>query len=298
MVKHSSFNICHCYRAHKCCTTFMFLHPTQDIESVADDIKFKIIITITNANGSAASELFGKKPEKTVKVFDLVLNFFSLEHNQQNKKHVHEHSFIAQTSGSTGDPKHIQVPIQCIQPNVDDLTKMFNITSNDIIYFSTPLTFDPSMVEILLACMNGASLLIAPDKADILFPDNRDNSITFWQTTPSRFFQYSNADIKNKILSANSTLKVLALGGEPLNGIKRLKELKDWENTTRIFTLYGVTEMSCWACIAELDLDKILSDKEVPLGSCLSETQVIVEPNNENKDTGKIILSKSFVNCY
>lgn len=271
----------------------MFLDPSQDIENVANDIKFNIIIKIQEKDASTSSELFSKKPDKTVSVFDLEIKFYDMEQSQVNSRHVPEHSFIAMTSGSTGEPKHIQVPIQCIQPNIDDLTKLFNIGPNDIIYFSTPLTFDPSMIEILLACMNSASLLIAPEKPDILFPNNRDHSITFWQTTPSKFFQNSNADIKNKILSANSTLKILALGGEPLNGIKRLKELKDWNNKTKIFTLYGVTEMSCWACAAELDLNRILTDKEVPLGNCLSETQIHVEhDNNENKDTGKIILGK------
>lgn len=270
----------------------MFLDHSQDIENIAHNVKLNIVIDIQDVHSSTTSELFGKKPDKVVSVFDLEIKFYDLE-SQGSSKHLPEHSFIAMTSGSTGEPKHIQVPIQCIQPNVDDLTKLFSISPHDIIYFSTPLTFDPSMIEILLACMNGASLLIAPEKPDILFPNNRQHSVTFWQTTPSRFFQHSNADIKNKILSANSTLKVLALGGEPLNGIKRLKELKDCNNTTKIFTLYGVTEMSCWACAAELDLNRILTDREVPLGNCLSETQILVNhEGHEDKDIGKIILGK------
>ncbi|KAG6453559.1 hypothetical protein O3G_MSEX008210 [Manduca sexta] len=284
--------------AHKCCTTFMFLDPSQDIETLANDIKFTVVVTIKKKENNDTSELFGKKPDRTVSVFDLNINFYNYDPVSQNNKYVPQHSFIAMTSGSTGEPKHIQVPIQCIQPNIDDLTKMFNITPHDIIYFSTPLTFDPSMIEILLACSNGASLLIAPERADILFPESKENSVTFWQTTPSKFFQQSNADLKNKILSAHSTLRILALGGEPFNGIKRLKELKDSNNKTRIFTLYGVTEMSCWACVAELDLSKVLSDREVPLGNCLSETQLIVEPTKDNNNMGKIILVSKTRKCF
>ncbi|XP_059051331.1 beta-alanine-activating enzyme [Achroia grisella] len=282
--------------AHKCCTTFMFLDPTQDIESVANDMKFRVVIYITNKEKALKSEFFNKKPDKTVTIFNLFVYFYNFEH-LNSAICIPEYSFIAMTSGSTGEPKHIQVPVQCIQPNVDDLTKLFNITSNDVIYFSTPLTFDPSMIEILIACLNGASLLIAPEKAEILFPENRENSVTFWQLTPSRFFQYSNADIRNKILSPTSTLKILALGGEPLNGVKRLKELKDANNKTRIYTLYGVTEMSCWACVAELDLSRMLSDKEIPLGNCLSETELHVEPNVDNKESGKIVLISKTRKC-
>lgn len=286
--------------AHKCCTTFMFLDPSQDIQSVINDIKFNIVIVLNKEENNAKSELFGKKSDRTITIFDMVINFYNQDTNldRHSNKHMFQHSFIARTSGSTGEPKHIQVPIHCIQPNVDDLTKTFDITPEDIIYFSTPLTFDPSMIEILLACMNGASLLIAPDKADILFPESKENSITFWQTTPSRFHQYSNSDIRNKILSSDSTLKILALGGEPLNGLKRIKELKDTHNKTRIFALYGVTEMSCWACIAEVDLDKMVSDREVPLGTCLSETELVVEPDKDNDKTGKIILVSKTRKCY
>ncbi|XP_075972142.1 aminoadipate-semialdehyde dehydrogenase [Anticarsia gemmatalis] len=284
--------------AHKCCTTFMFVDPAQNIEDIAREVDFTIIITIKDTTDEATAELFGKKPERTVSVFNMTINFYSCSFPlDSSSKHVPQHSFIAMTSGSTGEPKHIQVPIQCIQPNIDDLTKMFNITPHDVIFFSTPLTFDPSMVEILLACMNGASLLIAPNSVDILFPENKQHSITFWQTTPSNFLQFSNSDIKNKILSANSTLKILALGGEPLNSIKRLKELKNKDNKTRIFTLYGVTEMSCWACVTELDLDKINSDREVPLGTCLSETQLVIDSGKENKNTGKIILVSKTRQC-
>lgn len=283
-------------RAHKCSTSFMFLDPSQDVEAVANQITCKILITIKEFEKDALSELFGKQPDISVTVFNLMVNFYDLHQSgsQHSYRQVLEHSYIVMTSGSTGEPKHIQVPVTCLQPNIDDLTKMFEIFPQDVIYFSTPLTFDPSMVEILLACLNGASLLIAPERTDVLFPESRENAVTFWQTTPSKFFQYSNADIKNKILSANSPLKMLALGGEPLNGVKRLKELKDAMNKTRIFTLYGVTEMSCWACVAELDLSRTLNDREIPLGKCLSETQIMVEKTHqEEKDTGKIILGNT-----
>ncbi|XP_013140659.1 PREDICTED: acyl-CoA synthetase family member 4 [Papilio polytes] len=285
---------------HKCCNSFMFLDPAQSIENEINDIKLKIIISIQDTNEDYSMKLCEKKPDKTIVIFDYTINFFKQESNNLlTKKWVMEHCFIASTSGSTGKKKHVQVPVQCIQPNIDDLTKLFNIDSSDVIYFSTPLTFDPSMVEILLAFKNGASLLIAPEYIDILFPHRKEYSITVWQTTPSKFFQHSNCDIKNKILSADSTLKILALGGEPLNGVRRLRELKHVNNTCRIFTLYGVTEMSCWACVAELDLNKITTDREVPLGNCLSETQLHIDSKNSSfSGSGKIILVSNTRKCY
>lgn len=287
-------NICFAIsRAHKCSTTFMFLDPTRNVEAAIKNIKIKVVIAIGNEASPYCKELCHKNPEHTINLFNMTISFylFTYSNTRNTKSYLHaEHSFITTTSGSTGDPKHIQIPIQCIQPNVNDLTKLFEINSSDVIYFSTPLTFDPSMIEILLACVNGASLLIAPERLDVLFPVSPKYSITFWQTTPSKFFQL-NEDIR-RVLGPHSTLKILALGGEPLCGIQRLKELKDKNNKTKIFTLYGVTEMSCWACATELNLDKLEEDREIPLGPCLSETDLIVQPNIGEENIGSIFLRK------
>lgn len=274
----------------------MFLDPSQDIDNIARDMKFSLIISIFKDEINSVSDVLCRVPDKVITVLGFCISFYNYTSPTEQLYKQIGYSFVAMTSGSTGDPKKIQVPINSIQPNIDDLTKMFQILPQDVIYFSTPLTFDPSMIEILLACMNGASLLIAPEIVDVLIPDHRkhkEHAITIWQTTPSKFLQLPNSSIK-KLLKSKSPLKILALGGEPLNGLNRLKQLKDKENKTRIFTLYGVTEMSCWACAAELDLDKVMTDREVPLGNCLSETQVMLKPSNDssNSTTKKIILGK------
>lgn len=284
-------------RAHKCSDSFMFLDPSQDIDSIARDMKFSLVISIFKEETNIVSDVLCRVPDKVITVFGFSISFYNYTSPTEQLYRQIGYSFVAMTSGSTGDPKKIQVPINSIQPNIDDLTKMFQILPQDVIYFSTPLTFDPSMIEILLACMNGASLLIAPEIVGVLIPDNKEHkqhAITVWQTTPSKFLQLPNCSIK-KLLKSKSPLKILALGGEPLNSLNRLKQLKDKENKTRIFTLYGVTEMSCWACAAELDLDKVMTDREVPLGNCLSETQVILQPSDDssNSTSRKIILGKS-----
>lgn len=283
----------------------MFLNSTQNIDVLSEKIKFKLIIVIDNGNKSLASAWIGKSPDKILNIFDITISFYKLGSSNIQICPSNDLSFIATTSGSTGEPKHIQVPMHCIMPNIDDLTTLFLITGNDVINFSTPLTFDPSLVEILLAFMNGASLLIAPGDADILFQKYSENSVTFWQTTPSRFFQYSDEEISDSILAPDSTLKILAFGGEPMTGISRLKNLKHCANRTKLYALYGVTEMSCWACVTELNLEKFKNDADVPLGHCLSETQVVVEKGEDKDDVGKIMLCKylpkiyvNFLNCY
>lgn len=49
------------------------------------------------------------------------------------------------------------------------------------------------------------------------------------------------------MLSTNSSLRVLALGGEAFPSLHVLKGWREKGNKTQIFNLYGITEVSCWA---------------------------------------------------
>lgn len=42
------------------------------------------------------------------------------------------------------------------------LRVLFEITHEDVLFLASPLTFDPSVVEIFVALSSGASLLIVP----------------------------------------------------------------------------------------------------------------------------------------
>lgn len=46
---------------------------------------------------------------------------------------------------------------------------LFEITQEDILFLASPLTFDPSVVEIFVALSSGASLLIVPTSVKV-FP--------------------------------------------------------------------------------------------------------------------------------
>ena len=58
-------------------------------------------------------------------------------------------AYVLYTSGTTGDPKMVRVPHCSIVPNVVDLRSRFTITPDDVIFNAAPLTFDPSIVEVI-----------------------------------------------------------------------------------------------------------------------------------------------------
>lgn len=67
------------------------------------------------------------------------------------------------------------------------------------------------------------------------------------QATPTLLRRFGDHIIKSRVLSANTSLRVLALGGEAFPVLSLLKSWKHKENKTSIFNLYGITEVSSWA---------------------------------------------------
>ncbi|XP_072476926.1 beta-alanine-activating enzyme isoform X3 [Notamacropus eugenii] len=154
---------------------------------------------------------------------------------------------------------------------------------------ASPLTFDPSVVEIFLALTSGASLLIVPNAikmlpsklATVLF---HHHHVTVLQATPTLLRRFGSQLIKSSILSATASLRVLALGGEAFPSLSVLRSWREEGNKTKIFNIYGITEVSTWATcyrIPEEDLSSTLgTESPVQLGFPLLGTVVEVRDTN------------------
>lgn len=96
--------------------------------------------------------------------------------------------------------------------------------------------------------------------------------VTILQITPSLLFHKWSAEcLKATILGQNSQLRILLLGGEPFPKIKLLLDASHPQNATRLFNIYGITEVSCWSSINEIVKDNNEA-YECCLGEPLSET--------------------------
>ncbi|XP_074085479.1 beta-alanine-activating enzyme isoform X2 [Macrotis lagotis] len=198
-------------------------------------------------------------------------------------------AYVLHTSGTTGIPKIVRVPHTCIVPNIQHFRTLFEITQEDILFMASPLTFDPSVVEIFLALTSGASLLIVPNTvkmvpsklATVLF---HHHHVTVLQATPTLLRRFGSKLIKSSILSAATSLRVLALGGEAFPSLNVLRSWREEGNKTQIFNIYGITEVSSWATcyrIPEEDLSSTLGvESPVQLGFPLLGTVVEVRDIN------------------
>lgn len=146
------------------------------------------------------------------------------------------------------------------------------------------------MVDNKLRC-DGRPLLNA------LFPHPSSHEenlhVTIMQTTPSLFMRWSTYDIKHRIFSATSSLRILAFGGEPFPATASMNEWFEWR-MPRLFNLYGLTEMSCWASIYEVAKTDLMRNKCIPIGSPIDEyTQLDVDVQND-----ELLLRSTVRKCF
>nr|XP_034968206.1 beta-alanine-activating enzyme [Zootoca vivipara]XP_034968207.1 beta-alanine-activating enzyme [Zootoca vivipara]XP_034968208.1 beta-alanine-activating enzyme [Zootoca vivipara]XP_034968209.1 beta-alanine-activating enzyme [Zootoca vivipara]XP_034968210.1 beta-alanine-activating enzyme [Zootoca vivipara] len=198
-------------------------------------------------------------------------------------------AYILHTSGTTGIPKIVRVPHKCILPNILHLRDVFKVTPDDTVFMASSLTFDPSVIELFIALASGASLLIVPnlikmvpqELSKALFQHHR---VSVLQATPTLLRRFGVQCIKSTVLSADTSLRILALGGEPFPELNVLRSWRGEGNKTHVFNIYGITEVSCWATCYKVPEEVFSSDHRfdsiVPLGTPLSGTIVEVKDAN------------------
>ncbi|XP_070765330.1 beta-alanine-activating enzyme [Enoplosus armatus] len=194
-------------------------------------------------------------------------------------------AYVLHTSGTTGQPKIVRVPHKCILPNILHLRSLFQMSAGDVVFLASPLTFDPSVVDLFLALSSGAQLLIIPTVvkkmpsrlARLLF---KDHKTTVLQVTPTLLVSFGHRILTQEVLSSGSSLRVLALGGEACPSPALLRSWRHRDNKTHIYNIYGITEVSCWACAYKIP-ESVLQPSNpmasfVPLGTPLMDTLVEV----------------------
>lgn len=95
------------------------------------------------------------------------------------------------------------------------------------------------------------------------------------------------------------------MGGEAFPEPLEISTWQDWENENeckRIFNIYGVTEMSCWATIHEVTKNDLTSER-IPIGKALDETHcafnlLTQHPENPEDCVEELLIASSSRVCY
>lgn len=181
--------------------------------------------------------------------------------------------YIIYTSGSTGKPKGVLLEHCSLVNFVLHQSREFNIREDDRILQFYSYCFDPSVEQIFLPLINGASCVLIPDitrRDEELFEAFlTKKQITHLQATPG-FLNNLRAD------SYGGLRRVIA-GGE----ICSIGLFEKWKNLVKFYNKYGPTETAISAtefhCPPDINTARATS---IPIGRPVSNTRLYVLDEN------------------
>ena len=195
-----------------------------------------------------------------------------------------EIAYILFTSGSTGNPKGVQVKRKGLINFINSVSQIVNIDENTIIGCFTSCTFDIFFLETFLAIYSGANVILGDEetinntkKLMHLIEKQKINTLQF---TPSRLKMIYMLDKK---LTCLQGVKTLLIGGEMLQEAL-LETLQEKLPDTHLFNMYGPTETTIWSSIADLT-----HEKKVTIGKPIGNTQMYIF------DVDKIIKNEDVI---
>ena len=218
---------------------------------------------------------------------------------EDQKRSQDSNAYILYTSGSTGVPKGVAISHFALTSFFEGITKRILFQRNDRILAVTTISFDISILELLIPLGVGMTIVLADSKIAQnprrLVEYIKNQEVNLIQMTPTRMSLLLECLHTNDWLKS---VKTILIGGEsfPMNLLERLKRVTD----ARIYNMYGPTESTIWVTVAELT-DEMIIHIGIPLEGC--DVLILDEQQNPVKqgETGELCitgnqLSSGYVN--
>lgn len=175
------------------------------------------------------------------------------------------------TSGSSGDPKGVVMTHGALAKRMAWLTKQLNFSADDIALQSIQLTFDPSLMEILLPLTNGGSLALPPDNN--LAPKQIAHyaekfGATYLSTVPT-ILRHITQTIENH---PGAKLRAIGCGGERLTS--QLAQEFFSKTGAEVYNFWGLTETTILSTFYRFDPNATVDP--VPIGKPIDDTQIYI----------------------
>ncbi|WP_458627026.1 amino acid adenylation domain-containing protein [Winogradskyella sp. PC D3.3] len=178
-----------------------------------------------------------------------------------------ETAYILYTSGSTGNPKGVQVTHKNLVNFLFSMLQAPGIKASDKLLSITTISFDIAGLELFLPLLSGATLVIANDDiakdGRLLLDYIKSESITMLQATPTTWQMLLDSGWADKL-----AIKALC-GGEKLP-MPLAKKIVPKVNA--LWNMYGPTETTIWSTTKQILID----DEILTIGQPIANTQVYI----------------------
>ncbi|MBL9213335.1 MAG: amino acid adenylation domain-containing protein [Opitutaceae bacterium] len=173
-------------------------------------------------------------------------------------------AYLIYTSGSTGQPKGVEIPHRAVVNFILAMQRDPGFTPRDAVLALSPVSFDISVLELLVPLTVGARTVIAPRSAATdpaaLQALIASSGVTVVQATPSTWRMLLQSGWRG-----NPALRLLS-GGEAMTA-DLARQLR--QGGAEVWNLYGPTETTVWSTARQM-----LADHDLSIGRPIRNTEL------------------------
>ncbi|MBL6449163.1 amino acid adenylation domain-containing protein [Fulvivirga sp. 29W222] len=179
-------------------------------------------------------------------------------------------AYITYTSGTTGIPKGSIIEHRSIVRLVKN-TNFIEITTDDVVAKTAPVSFDASTFEIWGPLLNGAKLNLI-EKETLLDPKGLEHRLKNNNVTIAWFTSFLFNEIIDYSVDVVSDLKTILVGGDALSPVHINAVMEAYPEITLI-NGYGPSENTTFSACFKIDKPY---EKSIPIGKPIANSQCYI----------------------
>jgi D-alanine--poly(phosphoribitol) ligase subunit 1 len=261
------------------------IYPKERIQKIVDITGSQVII---NCSADALDIPFA------ISINSSLTSSFHFEPDYKNRTYGDSSDplqYIMFTSGSTGEPKGVQINQSSVLAFVNWALHDFGFSPDDVFMNQAPFTFDVSLCDVLNAFAQGGTLVLNSTEI-VKDPDAFiDRLITYkcsvWTSTPSFAYLLLRHEKFNE-QHLPFIHSFLFMGEElPERSITILKS--NFKNV-RVLNAYGPTEATIVTTFVDITESVLKTYSAIPIGYPMPSSELLIDKTASDDKAGELII--------